>query len=51
MKVGDDYLYAIKGVGESSYRLESGKNLKIKDILFIPGLKKNLLSISGLEEK
>ena len=51
VKLGDDYQYPIKGVGEASYRLESGKHLKMKDVLYEPGLKKNLLSISGLEKK
>ena len=51
VKLGDDYQYTIKGVGEASYKLQSGKQLKIKDVLYVPGLKKNLLSISGLEKK
>ena len=51
VKLGDDYQYPIKGVGEASYILESEKQLKMKDVLYVPGLKKNLLSISGLEKK
>jgi hypothetical protein len=51
VKLGDDYQYPIKGVGEASYKLDSGKPLKMTDILYVPGLKKNLLSISSLEEK
>ena len=51
VKLGDDYQYAIKGRGESSYKLDSGKSMKIKDVLFLPGLKKNLLSISALDAK
>ena len=51
MKLGDDYKYPIKGVGEASYILESGKHLKIMDVLYVLGLKKNLISISGLERK
>ena len=51
VKLGDDYQYPIKGVGEASYKLESGKLLKMKDVLYVPELKKNLLSISGLEKK
>ena len=31
--------------------MESGKQLKMKDVLYVLGLKKNLLSISGLEKK
>jgi hypothetical protein len=49
--LGDDYQYAIKGVGESNHKLNSGNSLKMKDILYVPGLTKNLLSISALEKK
>ena len=42
VKLGDDYQYPIKGSGESSYKLDSGKSMKMKDVLFVPGLKKNL---------
>jgi hypothetical protein len=49
--LGDDYQYPIKGVGESNHKLNSGNSLKIKDILYVPGLTKNLLSISALEKK
>ena len=51
VKLGDDYQYPIKGVGEASYKLESGKLLKMEDVLYVPGLKKKLLSISGLEKE
>jgi hypothetical protein len=51
VKLGDDYQYHIKGVGEASFKLDSGKLMKIKDVLLAPGLRKNLLSISALEEK
>jgi hypothetical protein len=49
--LGDDYQYPIKGVGESNHKLNSGNSLKMKDVLYVPGLKKNLLSISSLEKK
>ena len=51
MKLGNDYQYPIKGSGESSYKLDSGKSMKTKDVLFVPGLKKNLQSISTLDAK
>ena len=51
VKLGDDYQYPIKGGDEASYRLDSGKLMKMKEVLYVPGLKKNLLSISALEEK
>jgi transposase InsO family protein len=49
--LGDDYQYPIKGVGESNHKLNSGNSLKMKDVLYVSGLKKNLLSISALEKK
>jgi hypothetical protein len=49
--LGDDYQYPIKGVGESRYKLNSGNSIKMKDVLFVPGLTKNLFSISALEKK
>ena len=51
VKLRDDYQYPIKGSGESSYRLDSGKSMTMKEVLFVPGLKKNLLSISALDAK
>jgi hypothetical protein len=51
VKLGDDYQYPIKGVGEASYKLNSGKLMKMKEVLYVPGLKKNLLSISALDKK
>jgi hypothetical protein len=50
VKLGDDYQYPIKGVGEPSYKLNSGKPMKMKEVLYVLGLKKNLLSISSLDE-
>jgi hypothetical protein len=51
VKLGDDYQYPIKGVGEASYKLDSEKPMKMKLVLYEPGLKKNILSISALDEK
>ena len=51
MKLGDDYQYPIKGSGESSYKIDSRKSIKMKDVLFVPGLQKNLLSIFALDAK
>ena len=50
-KLGDDYQYPIRGSGEASYKIDSRKSLKMKDALYVPGLKNNILSISALYEK
>jgi hypothetical protein len=38
-------------MGESTYKLDSGTPIKMKDVLYVPGLKKNLLSISDIDKK
>ena len=49
--MGDEYQYPIKGISESSYKLDSRTSMKMKEVLYVPGLKKNLLSISALDKK
>ena len=49
--LGDDSQYPIKGIGEASYKLDSGNPMKMKVVLYVLGLKKNLLSISSLDKK
>ena len=51
MKLRDDYQYPIKGSGEASYKLDSGKSMKMQDVLYVLGLNKNLLSVSALDAK
>jgi hypothetical protein len=41
----------VKGIGSTSFQLDSGDILHIGDILLVPELKKNLLSISASEDK
>lgn len=51
VELGDDFKHAVKGTREASFRLDSGKPVRMKDILLVYGLKKNLLSISALEDQ
>jgi hypothetical protein len=49
--LGDDYAYHPKGVGTVRFEREFGKPLYLSGILYVPGLKKNLVSVSSLEDK
>ena len=49
--LGDDSQYPIKGMGEASYKLDSRKSMKMKDVLYVPRLNKNLLYISALDKR
>ena len=51
VSLGDDYQYPIKDISELSYKLDSGTSMKMKEVLYVLGFKKNLLSISALDKK
>ena len=37
VKLDDDYQYPIKGAREASYKLDSKKIMKMKDVFYVPG--------------
>ena len=49
--LGDDANYTVKGSGATSLQLESNDTLHLSDVLYVPGMKRNLVSISALEDK
>ena len=51
VELGDNSTYPILGVGSTSFQLNSGDMIHMDDILYVPRLKKNLLSVSVLEDK
>jgi len=51
VELGDDRSYMIEGVGSISFELDFKAMLHIDEVLYVPGLKKNLLSIATLEDK
>ena len=51
VEMGDEATYSIQRIGSTSFQLDSDTNLKITKILCVPGIKKNLLSVSALEDK
>ena len=51
VELGDDSTYKIEGVGSTSLQLDLGTVLHIDDVLYVLGLKKNLLPVVGLEDK
>jgi hypothetical protein len=51
VELGDDAKYAVKGEGTITFHLESGGSFDAQDVLYVPGLKKNFLSVSTMEDK
>jgi hypothetical protein len=51
VELGDDGTYDIKGFGSTSFQFHSGNIFHIDEILYVPGLKKNLIFVPVLESK
>ena len=51
VELGDNGTYAIEGIGSTSFKLDPGWVLHLEEILYVPGLKKHLLSVGVLEKK
>jgi hypothetical protein len=43
--------YPVEGFGQASIKLKTSNNVHLSNVLYVPGLEKNLVSISFLEEK
>jgi hypothetical protein len=51
IEMGDDGRYSATGIGTISFERESGKPFVLKEVMHVPGLKKNLISVAMLEDK
>ncbi|MBD3828844.1 C2HC-type zinc finger protein [Stenotrophomonas sp.] len=51
IEMGDDGRYSVTGIGTISFERESGKPFVLKEVMHVPGLKKNLISVAMLEDK
>jgi hypothetical protein len=51
VELGDKSTYPVEGFGQASVKLKIGNNVHLSIVLYVPGLEKNLVSISCLEDK
>jgi hypothetical protein len=51
VELGDKSTYPVEGFGQASIKLELGNHVHLSNVLYVPGLEKNLVSISCLEDK
>ena len=51
MELGGNKNYAFKGLGCTLLKMESGAKVHLNNILYVPSLKKNLLSIYCFKDK
>ena len=51
IEMGDDWRYSVLGVGTVAFQRENGAPLTLTDVMYVLGLKKNLVSVVMLEDK
>lgn len=51
VELGDNNNYAIKGFGKESIYMEYGSHVHFNNVLYVPGLKNNIICVSYLEDK
>eukprot|EP00253_Pinus_taeda_P035729 PITA_35729 len=51
IEMGDDGKYCVSGRGTIMFQREHGSPLTLSNVMYVPGLKKNLVSIVMLEDK
>jgi len=51
IELGDDGRYAARGVGTVSFNRESSNSLHLRDVLYVPGLRQDLISVATHEDK
>eukprot|EP00253_Pinus_taeda_P014889 PITA_14889 len=51
IEMGDEERYSVLGVGKVAFQREHVAPLTLTDVMYVPGLKKNLVSVAMLEDK
>jgi hypothetical protein len=51
IEMDDDGRYSEIGIGTITFQRDSGKPFKLKNVMHVPSLKKNLVSVAILEDK
>jgi hypothetical protein len=51
VEIGDKTTYLVEGFGQASIKMKIGNYVHLINVLYVPSLEKNLVSISCLEDK
>jgi len=51
IEMGDDKKFSVSGVGTVAFQREHGAPITLTDVKYVPGLKKNLVSVAMFEDK
>lgn len=48
--IGDDFVHFVEGIETCTIQLKSGQSIQLFRVLYVPGIKRDLISISSLED-
>jgi hypothetical protein len=51
IEMGDNGRYSSSSIGTITFQRDSGKSFQLKNVMHVPGLKKNLVSVAMLEDR
>jgi hypothetical protein len=51
ISLGDNMIVIVAGIGTVSFRRENLPPISFTDVLFVPGMKNNLISVSTLQDR
>jgi hypothetical protein len=51
VEIGDKNTYPVNGIGQASIKLKTCNNVHLSNVLYVPILENNIVSISFLEDK
>jgi hypothetical protein len=51
VEIGDKNTYPVEGIGQASIKLKTSNNVHLRNVLYVPNLENNLVSISFLDDK
>jgi hypothetical protein len=51
VELGDKTTYPVEGFGQATIKMKTGNYIHLSNVLYVPSLEKNLVSISCLEDK
>ena len=49
--LGDNATYPVEGIGTVTLHLNQGQTIHLQEVLYVPDLNKNMVSISAMEDK
>ena len=51
MELGDNDKYAVEGIGNIQFQMDTEDLMEVKEVMYVLGLEKNLLLVLAMEDR